>query len=188
MFFNEKVSENLEEQRRQIPSLDCQVHLKILIWYSQKWGKPAFVIWTLVYILQRASVTSQNIIAWGHALHFIAKNTDKETTLVIRYFMFHFLIIPFPFFFFLSIFLLFFPFPNHSFMVCILVWLSSFGLSPIPMQAHFMANASRYLGWLTAKTTGFRQDAILAKNAGNWETKGVTRVRSPKQEIMQTIA
>ena len=94
----------------------------------------------------------------------------------------------FSFFLFFSVFLFFFPFPNHSFMVCILVWLSSFGLSPIPIQAHFMANASRYLGWLTAKTTGFRQDAILAKNAGNWETKGVTRVRSPKQEIMQTIA
>ena len=79
-------------------------------------------------------------------------------------------------------------FHNYSFMVCIAVWLSSFGLSPIPMQAHFMANASRYLGWLTAKTTGFRQDAILAKNDGNWETKGDTRVRSPKQQIMQTIA
>ena len=114
----------------------------------------------------------------------MAKNTDKETTLVIRYFMFHFLINHFSFSFLFP----FFSFRNYSFMVCIAVWLSSFGLSPIPMQAHFMANASRYLGWLTAKTTGFRQDAILAKNDGNWETKGDTRVRSPKQQIMQTIA
>ena len=76
-----------------------------------------------------------------------------------------------------------------DFMVCILVSVSpSVLLFPIPKHMHFSAKASRYFGWLTAKTTGLRQEAILAPKAGNCETKGVTMDRSPKQPIIEMTA
>ena len=39
---------------------------------------------------------------------------------------------------------------------------TSLGLPPIPKQGSSLAIASRNLGWDTAYTTGFRQEAVLA--------------------------
>ena len=55
------------------------------------------------------------------------------------------------------------------------VLVSSPGLSSlIPKHGHLTVRACRYFGWFNAKTTGLKQDAILAPIDGICATKGVT--------------
>ena len=44
-----------------------------------------------------------------------------------------------------------------------------------------------HFGWLMAKTTGLMQDAVLARKAGSWELRGVTKSSLPHMAMTHTV-
>ena len=58
----------------------------------------------------------------------------------------------------------------------------------MPKQGISLVRASLYLGWLMAKITGFKHEAILAQKAGTWDNKGVMVPLLPMTAVRTTKA